>query len=298
MFGLAMLLITAALLLIVVLTIVMTYEATHPPRRTAAYAIARSLPSDPGEMDLPFDAWTLDRPDGAQLPVWDIQGRSIAAPRTTVVFVHGWGHSRIDSLTRIEPWLAWCHRVVLYDLRGHGDANSHSSTLGHGEVDDLLDLLDTVRSAHDDRIILVGHSMGAVIAIAAAAADSDVRNAIAGVIAYGPYQNFHSSLRARLRLHSYPARPMTDLMLLWLTLRKRPPRNLTDEPAGVRCPMLIVRGTADVVSPLDETQQIVNAAPDALLREIDGAAHSDPELFHSPDHLQELERFVQRVTGS
>jgi len=297
MLGLLILFGTALVLLVTGLTVIMLHEATHPPRRTAAYAIARKLPLDPGEMDLPFDEWTLDRPGGVHLPVWEIEGQSEASGRITVVFVHGWGHSRIDSLSRIAPWLQWCHRVVLYDLRGHGDASDHITHLGYGEEADLLALLDHLREERDDQFILVGHSMGAVIAIAAAATESPSKSAIAGVIAYGPYADFHSSLQGRLHVHHLPIWPMTNLIMLWLRLRNRPPRNLGPEVANLSCPLLIVRGTDDAVSPLADAQQILAAAPNASLREVDGAAHSDPELFSHPDHLEELADFMRDIAA-
>lgn len=328
MFGIVILLTSALALVVLVLTIVMLHEATHPPRRTAGYAVARGLPVDPGEMRLEYDEWVLDRPNGVQLPVWEIEGRSQASTRITAVFIHGWGHSRIDSLSRVEPWLAWCHRVVLYDLRGHGEAIGPITHLGGGEDDDLLSLLEQFgswergieasrdqgsgpRTNHLDasmprcldpslarsQFILVGHSMGAVIAIAAAARESKVKDAIAGVVAYGPYMDFHGSLRGRLRAHGYPTRPMTDLMLLWLKLRNRPPLNLDDRIANLQCPLFVVHGTHDLVSPMVDAQRIVHLVPQAQLREVQGAVHSDPQLFNHPEHLEELAAFMNEVVA-
>ncbi len=297
MFGLAIFLASAFVLVVLVLTIIMVHEATHPPRRTAAYAVARGLPVDPGEMNLTYDEWVLDRPYGVHLPVWEIEGRSEATGQLTVVFIHGWGHSRIDSLSRIDPWLAWCHRVILYDLRGHGESSEHITHLGNGEDDDLLSLLEHLRVERDDTFILVGHSMGAVIALAAAAQQSALKQTIAGVVAYGPYMNFHGSLCGRLLAHGYPARPMTDLAMLWLTLRGRRPHSLSEEVANVQCPVLIVRGTRDAVSSLDDSQQLLELAPQASLREIDGAMHSDPILFNHPHHLEELAAFLSQVSS-
>src|SRR5690606_31743672 len=153
MLGLLILLGVALALVLLVLSIIMLRQATHPPRRTAAYAVARNLPVDPGEMNLAHDQWNLERPDGAELPVWGTIGRRTLAARITAVFVHGWGHSRIDSLSRITPWLQWCDRVVLYDLRGHGEASDGITWLGFREDDDLLALLERLAAERDDRFL-------------------------------------------------------------------------------------------------------------------------------------------------
>src|SRR5262245_2483315 len=104
--GLLILLTTAFVLLVALLTVMLMWEMTHPPRHTAAYAIARNMATSPDDAGLPFESWMLDRPDGARLPVWDARRiqpgdaadtrENFEPPRPTAIFLHGWGHSRID----------------------------------------------------------------------------------------------------------------------------------------------------------------------------------------------------------
>src|SRR5688572_21902867 len=113
MIGLLSLLAFGLALLIMLLTAMLVREMRRPPRHTTAYAIRRGLATDPADMNLTYDEWDLERPDGAVLPVWDIQGQRSSSdgeflnpPKPlTAVFVHGWGHSRIDALARIRPFL-------------------------------------------------------------------------------------------------------------------------------------------------------------------------------------------------
>jgi len=212
--GLLMLLAIALVLLVTMLTAMLVREMRRPPRHTEAYAIARNMACDPGDLDLPFEQWSLDRPDGAILPVWEM-GEETRQDSLTAVFVHGWGHSRIDSLARIEPFRSLVDRMVMYDLRGHGDSQHCLSRLGHDEHLDLLALLERLGDA---KFLLIGHSMGAVIAMHAAiharANHLPVATRIAGIIAYAPYCDFHTSLRGRLGVAGYPGRPITDLAML------------------------------------------------------------------------------------
>ena len=304
--GLAILLLIALAVLGVLLAAMVAHGATHPPRHTAGYALAHSLACDPGELDLRFESWTLDRPDGAKLPVWEIactkahgvhavgfeERGSNRRPLLTAVFLHGWGRSRIDLLARIRPWDELCDRLVLYDLRGHGDATGGASRLGCGEDADLIALLERLGEA---RFILVGSSMGAVIGISAAAADDGVRRRIVGLIAYGPYIDFHTSLRGRLGAAGLPTRPFTNLAMLWFRLRGLRQHRTLEDAARLRCPLLVIRGDEDRISPGHHAAMIVARAPDAVLHTAQGAGHSDAHAVDAQSHDEAVRAFVERI---
>lgn len=159
--GLAILVAVAGALVLIVATALLVHRLRRPPRRTAAWAIARQLPSDPGERDLTFEEWWLERP-GARLPIWDIRLRE--GERTAVV-VHGWGQSRVDALNRLADHWEPFDRVILWDLRGHGDAEGGGYRLGATEAGDLVALLERLGSPPTTVI-----ATGTAAAIACAAA--------------------------------------------------------------------------------------------------------------------------------
>jgi len=304
---LLVLLALAGVLLVLGLAAILARDALRPPRHTAGYAIAHRMACDPGDAGLAFTEWTLNRPRDERLPVWEILtgtgGDVPPADRLTAVFVHGWGQSRVDMLARIEPWRPLVGRIVLYDLRGHGAAEGGPSRLGAGEEDDLLALLGELGLG---RFLLVGHSMGAVIAINAAgrAAGGGARGAasgggivdrIAGVVAYGPYADLHRSLRGRLAAHGLPTRPITDLAMMWFRCRGIRPRFVVDSAAGLRCPLLVMHGGADDISPLRDGERIADAAPHGRINRVDGAGHRDVHLFDETAHAAEIARFVGEV---
>jgi len=293
--GLLILLAIAAALLVLLLTGLLVREARRPPRHTAGYALARGLPCDPADLNMAYEEWWLDRPGGVRLPVWEIEvgeGTEGTSGELTAVFIHGWGQSRIDMLARLDPWPALCRRIVLYDLRGHGDAEGGLSDLGHAEETDLLALLEHLG---EGPFLLVGHSMGAVIAIHAAAAGHGVVKQIIGIVAYGPYCDFHRSLRGRLRTAGYPRRPMTDLAMLWFKvcgLRHKPTQQAA---AALPCPLLVIHGTDDIVSPFAHAERLAAAAPDGLLHAVEGAGHLDAALVDEAGHEEVIGRFVGRL---
>jgi pyruvate dehydrogenase E2 component (dihydrolipoamide acetyltransferase) len=103
----------------------------------------------------------------------DVGGRTIryagaGQDGDVVLLVHGYGGDRNSWLFLQEP-LAARHRVYALDLPGHGTS---SKDVGDGSVgvlaDAVLGVLDAIGA---ERAHLVGHSLGGLVAAAAAAGD-------------------------------------------------------------------------------------------------------------------------------
>lgn len=269
---LVLLFLTAGAILLMGIAASYAYEVRNPRRRTMAYAMARGLAADPAEMKLTFESWVLDRPDGAQLPVWEITaGGGRDAP--IIIMLHGWGESRIDSLARITPFIPFASRIIVYDLRGHGEAEGSRSRLGDQEEDDLLALIDRL-GPH--RVILFGHSLGATIAIFAAAKlalDVNQPERLIAVLATAPYRLVHTPIRGRLHLLHLPGRPVTDLTMLLLRLRGVRQRDTALAARDVPVPVVIAHGSADTIAPRDDGRAIVAAAPKGEIIVVDAADH-------------------------
>lgn len=292
--GLVILFGIALVAILLVLTALIVWEARRPPRHTAGYAVARGLPSEPGELGLAFEGWWLDAGAGVRLPVWEIATNASNESALTAILIHGWGHSRIDMLSRIGLWKKLVARIVLYDLRGHGEAEGGVSPLGAGEEADLLALIERLG---EGRFLLVGHSMGAVIAMHAAARESEAAGRIAGIVAYGPYADFHASIKGRLRSGGFPTRPLTDLAMMWLRLRGIRHRELARDAATLRCPLLVVHGTEDEIAPFAHAEMIVDLAADAALHAVPGGGHLDAHAIDRAAHDEAVRGFVDRVAG-
>jgi hypothetical protein len=296
MVGLLVLFATALALLVILLTAMLVREMRRPPRHTAAYALKRGMATDPGELGLEFQEWMLDRPDGAVLPVWEIVGAARHGP-ATAVFVHGWGHGRVDSLARVEPFRSLVDRIVMYDLRGHGDSRDCLSCLGDDEHLDLLALLERLGNGP---FVLVGYSMGAVIAMKAALhARQNKRltaNQIAGIVAYAPYCDFHTSLRGRLGVVGYPRRPITDLAMLVHRIFGLIPSCLPEtELRALDAPLLVIHGDDDAVAPIEDSRKIAAVAPRATLLEIPGATHVDVHRLSPEAHDSAVCEFIAHL---
>lgn len=301
MLGLIVLMLIAGGLLIVLMTVMLVRGITRPPRHTDGYALARGLPTDPGEAGFKFTVWSLDRPDGTASPVWDIDlERDEKAAPLTVVMVHGWGQSKIDMLARVNVFadIEQVWRIIIYDRRGHGDDSAARATLGAADDDDLVALLDRLGD-HEDRVLIIGYSMGAQVALRAVAkmrrADRDQQQVtLAGVIAEGVFEDFRRSLRNRLQARGYPTRPMTDLALLWLRLTGRGPRSVLAVAPQVTVPVLVIHGSEDETAAPDEAKMIADQLPDARYVELDDAGHLDAHERSRDVYEREVRAFVRQ----
>lgn len=192
------------------------------------------------------------------------------APRGLVFFIHG-------NAGNLETWTAGVdfYRRVNYDLfifdfRGYGKSSGRIGSEAELQAD-VRAAFDTIAPRYRDKpIVVYGRSLGTALA-ARLAADTDP----ALLVLVTPY----TSLGAIAR-RAYPWAPSA--------LLKYPLR--TDASIGaVRCPILLVHGTRDLLIPITESEALLSSvnAPAELLR-VEGASHNDIHDF--PLYLRTLEQ--------
>lgn len=213
---------------------------------------------------------------------WAVEEHGAALATTTYVLVHGIGASA-RYLRPLARALAADARVIVPDLPGFGRTPRPDRAPTITELaDGLVERLDGwgVREA-----VLVGHSMGAQVVAEAARRHPEV---VARVVLLGPVveahdrnasaqaarlvrDTLHESLRANAIVFSDYARAGVR----WYA-RQLP--HMLDFPteqavAGVRCPVLVVRGEQDRVASDEWVLRLARTAPDARAVVVPGAAH-------------------------
>ncbi len=256
---------------------------THPPRRTYASAVARGKAGDPGELATPraFSTWTL-KSGGGEFPIWDVEGLAKSdAGAPIVVLVHGWGDSKLGTLSRL-PALDDAARIVALDLPGHGESSRRPRfTLGVGEVDVLIDLLDELRRQETRPIVLFGWSLGAGLSLAAAARSPERVHA---VIAESPYRQPWTPARNVLTLYGLPHR-LTLMPALWIIglgngigVRwrgfDRAEHAVRLRASSPSCKVLIVHGELDDICPPADGRKIAEMAHGSYVG-VAGKGHND-----------------------
>lgn len=254
---------------------------THPPRRTYASAVARGRPGEPSELPTPraFESWTFTS-HGAEFPVWEIAGDLPPSRGPTIILTHGWADSRVGGLIRIAALAPFASRLILWDMRGHGDGPS-LCRLGTREVDDLAALIEhlTDNEADHPNLILYGWSLGAGCSIVAATRP-DLQPRIAAVIAEAPYRLPWTPARNVLRIRALPYRLNLPIAfaVLGACFGVGPRWRRFDRAAHasrLTRPLLVLHGANDRVSPPADGRVIAAAAPSSHLAEITDGGHND-----------------------
>jgi alpha-beta hydrolase superfamily lysophospholipase len=266
-----------AAVLLVALPAALALAITRPARRSPA-------PTPAGYVERFVTA------DGLRLRVWSRPG---PPSRPAVVVVHGVGDSMESFLDTAAAFARRGHAVALLDTRGHGGSEGRVVTFGAREREDVRAALDALRAEAPAGFVLVGHSMGAVAALRAAAGRGDVR----AVIAEAPYDTFprtiahHAWLLYRMP-RWFPVVPLTAAFAgAWGGFD---PRELDAVAAASRCAcaLLAIADGADDRMPEAVVRRVFDAHPGPkALWVAPGMPHVGAALH--PDYRPTIDRFLR-----
>lgn len=278
------------------------YPRQHPPT------------VDPGALDLPFETLAISA-DGADLPAWFIPARD-GAPGPGVALVHGWESARDRTLPMVHFLHAAGFHCLAIDVRGHGANAAEDLPVSAGEFGrDALAAFDALMARPEVTVGAVsGHSMGAIGAILAGAADDRVAAIVSTSAPADPYRLTRQTFRlARLPIPDPIAYP-----LAWLTTRVYlKPRghvvadiSATAAIARYRGPVLLAHGADDAVVPVSHLGRLARAARNARARRPVGASPTTAQvetlvvpggqhswLYEDPTYRATVARFLARSLG-
>jgi uncharacterized protein len=189
--------------------------------------------------------------------------------RGTLVYLHGIGDNRWSGAGIIKRFGARGFDVVVYDARAHGQSGGDACTYGFFEKQDLQRVLDTIRGP----IVLLGHWLGAAIALQEAAGDRRVTTVIAA-------ETF-SDLRT-VATERAPFFFTSGVIDRGFRLAERKARFQVDEVSPVKAaahitiPVLVIHGEADTDTPPSHSRRVFDAlaGPKRLIL-VPGARHNE-----------------------
>ena len=197
-----------------------------------------------------------------------------------VVLLHGLGEGAA-SWDPVVPALAARHRVHALDLRGHGASSWPRRYSFEAMRDDVATLIDALGLGE---VILVGHSMGGVVAYLLALGRPDLVAALVVEDVPPPFP----------RTRALPQRPSGELAFDWdvvVAVNEQvddPTRRWWPRLGEIGSPMLLIAGGAASTIPQHLLAQVAAAVPNCTLVTI--------EVGHDV-HEEAPDAFVDAVLG-
>jgi pimeloyl-ACP methyl ester carboxylesterase len=258
-------------------------------------------------------------------------GKPFDPAQPTVVFLHGAQHDHSVWILQSRYFAHHGHSVLALDLPGHMRSAGPAAT----SVEEIADRVAAGLAASGaQRMLLVGHSMGSLIALEVAQRMPGRTAGVALVAAAFPMRVSDALLAATrddvpaaldmINVWSHsgsvasfdrkPANPGPGFSNAWQNLRLMQRIARRDGPdvlpidfaacngytggleaaRALQCPALFVLGRNDVMTPPRAAQALIDACAQATVVTLDGGGHS--LMAERPDAvLAALKRFAERV---
>nr|WP_276611659.1 alpha/beta hydrolase [Cryptosporangium phraense] len=206
---------------------------------------------------------------------------------TLIVFVPGFtGHARVAAVRRLVVRLRRRADILVVELRGHGRSEGRS-TMGTSEVLDVAAAVEWGRQRGYRRVVTVGFSFGAAVALCHAALRRSPDERVDAVAAVStPSRSFvrdTPSMRAvHVLVESVPGRIVARTIFkvrLGPVTSDVPPQPLELMPLIAPTPVLLVHGLADHYFPIEHPLALAAAAGDNATVWLEpGFAHAENRL--------------------
>lgn len=222
---------------------------------------------------------TIDFPtaDGVTLKGWFIPAASGETDKT-IILCHGWGVNRGDLLRDTYFLAEKGFNLFYFDFRASGESGGSLSSVGYLETRDFdaaYEFLKSHRPHAAEHVAVLGSSMGASVAIFAAAKYPEIKCVLAenAFLSYTKVITNWSWMRSKV-----PYFPLVPLTLAFA--RKK--LGADPEPFSpaynidkVTMPIMIINGDHDDIVPLRDAEELFGLAksPKKQMWVINGATH-------------------------
>ena len=223
---------------------------------------------------------------GLKLRGWTCTPRS--GVRGTIVYLHGIADNRDGAAGVVRRFVPRGFRVIAYDSRAHGESDGAACTYGFYEKDDLHRVIDALPAGPT---VLIGTSLGAAVALQAAAADSR----ITAVVAAETFSDLRTVARERAPV--FFTRGTIDRAFA-LAEKEGAFRVDDASPVGaaarIAVPVLLIHGAADVDTPPAHSVRVRAAlkGPSELIL-VPGAHHN--ESLGGGDIWKRIEQWIESL---
>jgi alpha-beta hydrolase superfamily lysophospholipase len=269
----------------------------QPHRRTIDYYRHKTTSLHPSDLGLPCEELTLKTAEGIPLSCWLI--KAAGQPRGTVVFLHGVSECKIVGLPVAAALHERGYTVFLYDARRHGDSGGTYCTYGFYEKHDTVTVINYLAGRADlptGRIGVFGTSMGAAVAIQAAAIDPRIA-AVAAESGFASLRTVFDEYQKRMiKLPWHYLRNIVIKRSEHLAHFKANAVSPVRAARDIHIPLFLLHGTADTLIRVTSSEMVYNNAHEPKeLWLIPGACHSDMAEVGGAEYTLRILAFFERT---
>ena len=266
----------------------------QPHRRSKEWYSNYTKNLEPRDAGIPQEDLWITTPDGVPLSCWLVRHQKAQG---TIIYLHGVGDCKIGGIALASFFYSLGYNVFLYDSRHHGASGGKYCTYGFYEKHDVSTAIDYLQGREDVRlgnVGIFGTSMGAAVAIQAAAVD--VR--IDGVVAEAAFTTLRSiAVDYQRRLIKLPWHFLRNVAFARSqTVAGFKARFVSpiEDVKKLHCPILFVHGIQDAFIDVEHSKQLYREAkePKKLLL-IEGANHNNVWETGGTTYHEALESFFR-----
>lgn len=250
----------------------------------------RDVGPPPSDLDVESVEFATDA--GTTLRGWLIDGEP---GRGAVMLLHGIHADRRSMIGRARFLSEAGYTVLLFDHRGHGESEGDRITFGHLESRDAAAATRFVREILPGRpVAALGSSLGgAACLLGEGPVDVDA------LILEAVYPDVKTAVKNRLQIRfGKPGAWLSPLLTMQLPFRLgisvedlSPERKI----GKVTCPVLMVAGTEDRRTRIEDSRRLFDAAPEPKeLYLLEGARHVDLHRHGGEEYRSLILDFLDR----
>jgi fermentation-respiration switch protein FrsA (DUF1100 family) len=219
-----------------------------------------------------------------------------------VICCHGYRGNKTDLLGVGAGLWRHGYNALLFDYRGHGEHVGTRVTLGYRELEDALAAVTYVFDCMPDAEVgIIGYSMGAAVAVMAAARDRRLH----AVVADSPFAAQLNPVKLRMKQalrtewSGGPILFLADhLLRMRAGYRFRDVEPLREVDRVAPRPLLIIHGTADSVIDVADSQMLFAAAGEPKeLWLVPGVEHCGAYFLDRPAYVERISGFFAQAFG-
>lgn len=264
-----------------------------PQKRKPEYYLDKYGFSHPSQLGLRHEHGNITTKDGVKLSYWDVVDPNCSGSKGLVVYLHGISDSKESGLNYAKELAGLCREIYLLDMRRHGESGGEYCTYGYYEKHDVVRFIDKIAAENPGvPIALLGTSMGAAVAIQAAAIDKRVSRVIAVAPFYDlfsialDHESRHLGMRNKLLLRMVMRR--AEKIANFKASEVSPARDI----GRIGVPILIVHGELDKTVDRQYPEKLASLNERAELFSIEGAGHVDVLEKGGSAYIERLSAFL------